>query len=102
VLPDVALQYLRLTRDFEILSKLKAYLMPSVEQARLDESKQLLAYIVLDSAITPTKKSRPKRSIVLLSALLGTFALTSIGIVALANISIAREKFRRDKIKLGL
>ena len=102
VLPDVALQYLRLMRDFEILSKLKAFLMPTVEQARLDESRQMLAYIVLDSAVTPTKKSRPKRSIVLLSALLGTFALNSIAVVAVTNITVARQRFRRDKNVLGI
>jgi capsule polysaccharide export protein KpsE/RkpR len=102
VMPDVALQYIRLTRDFEIQSKLKALLLPSYEQAKLDESKQSLAYVVMDSAIPPEKKARPKRSIMLLSAFLGTLALTSIFVVAISNWKLSKARFNADKQALGI
>lgn len=102
VMPDVALDYIRLTRDFEIQSKLKALLLPSYEQAKLDESKQSLAYVVMDSAIPPERKSRPKRATMLLSALLGTLALTSIFVVAISNWKLSRSRFQADKQTLGI
>ena len=64
VMPGVALDYLRLTREVEIQSKLKAFMLPSYEQAKLDETRLSLSYIMLDKAIPPLKKSRPKRSVV--------------------------------------
>ena len=102
VMPDVALDYLRLTREVEIQSKLKAFLLPSYEQSKLDESRLSLPYLVLDKALPPTKKSRPKRSIQLITALLGSFVLTSLAVIGASHFQQARERFRRDKAALGL
>ncbi len=102
VMPDVALDYLRLTREVEIQSKLKAFMLPSYEQAKLDETRLSLSFIVLDKALPPLKKSRPKRSVALLAALLGSIVITSLAVIAAANIQLARERFRRDKAALGL
>ncbi len=102
VMPDVALQYLRLTREVEIQSKLKAFMLPSYEQAKLDESRQMLMYIILDKALPPMHKSRPKRSILLLSALFGSFVVTCLTIIGVANYQIARERFKKDKAVLGI
>lgn len=102
VMPDVALDYLRLTREVEIQSKLKAFLLPSFEQSKLDETKQSLSYLVLDKALPPTRKSRPKRSMQLLLAMLGSFAITCIAVVATANFRQVRTRFRQDKAALGL
>jgi tyrosine-protein kinase Etk/Wzc len=102
VMPDVALDYLRLTREVEIQSRLKAFMLPSYEQAKLDESRQSLFYLILDKALPPLHKSRPKRSFALLSALLGSFAISSLAVIAVANLQHVRERFRRDKAALGL
>ena len=102
LMPDVALDYLRLTREVEIQSKLKAFMLPSYEQAKLDETRQTLSYLVLDKALPPLRKSRPKRSIQLLIALLGSFTLSSLAVVGAANYQRARDRFRRDKAALGL
>jgi tyrosine-protein kinase Etk/Wzc len=102
VLPDVALQYLRLMRDFEIQSKLKAFMLPTYEQAKMDETKQSLAYVVMDSAVPPMKKSRPKRSIMLLSAFLGSAALISIFLVTRFYWRRSAANFNSDRITLGV
>jgi tyrosine-protein kinase Etk/Wzc len=102
VLPNVALDYLRLTREVEIQSKLKAFLLPTYEQAKLDESRQSLLFVVLDPAVPPLRKSRPKRASILLMTLLGTAAVTSIGIVVLVNYRRTKEHFQRDRKLLGL
>ncbi len=102
MMPDVALDYLRLTREVEIQSKLKAFLLPSYEQAKLDESRLQLSYLLLDKALPPMKKSRPKRSLQLLMALAGGFALSSLGVVGMANFKEMRNRFRRDRQRLGI
>ncbi|MEP7233915.1 MAG: Wzz/FepE/Etk N-terminal domain-containing protein [Ignavibacteriota bacterium] len=102
VMPDVALQYLRLTREVEIQSRLKAFMLPSYEQAKLDETKQTLSYVVLDKALPPLKKSRPKRSIQLLLSMFGSFGMASLAVLGAGNLRIARERFRKDQATLGL
>ncbi|MEI8133762.1 MAG: Wzz/FepE/Etk N-terminal domain-containing protein [bacterium] len=102
VMPEVALDYLRLTREVEIQSKLKAFILPSYEQAKLDENRQSLLYLTLDKAIPPFHKARPKRAFTLLIAFLGSFALCSIAVVVVAGLQEARQRFRRDKAALGI
>ncbi len=102
LMPDVALNYLRLTREVEIQSHLKAFLLPSYEQAKLDETRQSLSYLTLDKALPPSKKSRPKRGMILLIAVIGSFTTSCIAVIAAANIQRARQRFRKDKLMLGL
>ena len=101
-MPDVALDYLRLTREVEIQSKLKAFLLPTYEQAKLDESKQSLLYVVLDSAIPPMRKSRPKRASILIMTLLGSAALCSVVVIGVVNYRRSVARFRRDQETLGV
>jgi capsule polysaccharide export protein KpsE/RkpR len=100
-LPDVALDYLRLTREFEIQSKLKAFLLPTYEQAKLDETKQSLMFIVMDSAIVPLKKSRPKRSIMLALTFVGSVGLISLFTLAKNSLGRAKLQFAIDKSKIN-
>lgn len=101
-MPDVALDYLRLTREVEIQSKLKAFMLPSYEQAKMDENKQSLSFIMLDSAQVPFRKTRPKRSIAILVAFFGSIVLTSLAVIAATRVGEARERFRRDRKILGV
>jgi len=93
---------LKLMREVEIQSKLKAFILPSYEQAKLDESKQSLMYLMLDKALPPMHKSRPKRSIQLLIAMLGSFAVTCLSVIGIATYQHARDRFRKDKQALGI
>jgi capsule polysaccharide export protein KpsE/RkpR len=101
VMPDIALQYLRLMRDVEIQSKLKAFLLPSYEQAKLDQSRVLMGYVTLDRAVPPMKKSGPHRSTLLLSALVGAFVTTSLLTIVLSNVKRLQTNFRTDRARLG-
>jgi capsule polysaccharide export protein KpsE/RkpR len=85
ILPEAALQFLRLTREVEIQSKLKAFFLPLYEQARLDENRNLLSFVVMDHAIPAERKSRPRRSILILVALIGSFVTTAIMIFVSAR-----------------
>ncbi len=102
VLPDVAMQYLSLTREFEIQSKLKAFLLPSFEQAKLEQSKETYGFVTLDHAEAPVKKAGPHRSIILLAALLGSATITSFFVLLLTGIRQLRLNFAHDRRQMGI
>jgi uncharacterized protein involved in exopolysaccharide biosynthesis len=101
VLPEVALQYLRLMREVEIQSKLKAFMLPTYEQAKLDQTKRALTFISMDHAVPPEKKSRPHRSIILIVAALSGVILTSLGTIVATNLKATVKKFNVDREELA-
>jgi uncharacterized protein involved in exopolysaccharide biosynthesis len=102
VLPDVALKYLSLTREFEIQSKLKAFLLPAFEEAKLDQQKNIYGFVTLDSATVPVHKSGPKRSILLLAAMAGSIAVMCMLILLLTGFGRLRLHFISDRRNLGI
>ena len=72
-LPDVAVEYVRLTRDIEILSTLLEFLYPQYEQARLQEAKDEPTLLALDYPRVPQSKDKPNRSLIVLTC--GFFSL---------------------------
>jgi len=75
---DVGIPYMRLYTEFEAMSKVKGFLLPMLEQAKLDEFKQTPIMYVLDTAVAPNKKSRPKRTLIAGGAALGALLLSSL------------------------
>jgi uncharacterized protein involved in exopolysaccharide biosynthesis len=100
VLPDAALQFLRLTREVEIQSKLKAFFLPMYEQASLDEHRNLLSFVTLDNASVPIKKAGPHRSLLLLAALASGLILSSVIVLVNAHAQRLRIQFDRDRSRL--
>ena len=100
VMPAVALQYLKLMREVEIQSKLKAFLLPAYEQAKLDETKNLYGFVTLDTASVPVHKAGPHRSIILLAAMLGTAFIMAIAVIMLTNLQKVRKDFARDQARI--
>jgi tyrosine-protein kinase Etk/Wzc len=70
---EVMIEYMRLYTDVEVYSKVKAFLVPMLEQAKLDEQRILPAMYILDPAIPADKKAKPKRSLIILGAVFGGF-----------------------------
>jgi uncharacterized protein involved in exopolysaccharide biosynthesis len=54
----------KLTAEFEAFAKLKAFLLPTLEQTRLDQMKTTPSLLVVDDPIPAEKKDRPKRALV--------------------------------------
>lgn len=83
---DLGIQYARLMRDFKAQESLFALLTSQHEMAKVNEAKQTAAIQVLDQAVAPDRKSRPRRSLIVLgvtfaaavAALLGAFVLESL------------------------
>jgi uncharacterized protein involved in exopolysaccharide biosynthesis len=101
ILPEAALQFLRLTREVEIQSKLKAFFLPLYEQARLDENRNLLSFVVMDHAVPQEKKSRPKRALILLAACASGFVVSAISVSLLSSFKSGWSRLTVDRFALG-
>lgn len=73
---EVAVKYANLYADFEAFTTIRAFLLPMIEKARLDANKNTRNLFVIDEAIPADKKDRPKRSLIVIGAFLGSFVLT--------------------------
>lgn len=60
----IGARYVKLTAEFEAFAKLKAFLLPTLEQTRLDQMKTTPSLLVVDEPIPAEKKDRPKRALV--------------------------------------
>jgi uncharacterized protein involved in exopolysaccharide biosynthesis len=65
-MPDLGLQYARLFRDAKVQETLYGLLTQQYELARIQEAKDSPTVQVLDVAKAPEKKTRPKRSLIVL------------------------------------
>ncbi len=89
----IGIEYVKLYTEIEALSKAKSFLLPMYEKMKLDERKNLLTLIVLDEAVPPTKKSKPKRSFIVLGSVFGTFVLTVLSIILVYSYRDFRKKY---------
>ncbi len=74
-LPDISVQYARLTREMTVFSAILEFLYPQYEQAGLQEAKDEPTYHVLDYPRVPQEKFKPFRSLIVLT--IGLFSLMS-------------------------
>ncbi|MEN6295572.1 MAG: GNVR domain-containing protein [Chloroherpetonaceae bacterium] len=94
-------EYMRLYADFETMTKVKSFLMPMIEKIRSDEIKSIQNLLIVDKAIPPDKKDKPKRSLIVAGGTLGSFVI-SILIVFLFNyIRELRREFKVLENKLA-
>ncbi len=78
--PDLGLQYVRHYREVSLQQKILEFLLPQYEQAKIQEAKDTPTVQVLDKAVTPVKRKKPKRTImVLLAGMLSiVFSITGV------------------------
>jgi len=89
------IEFLRLYTEFETYSKVKAFLLPIVEQNRIDEVKNIKNLIVLDPATPADKKDRPKRSLIIAGTFLGSFFLVILLLALIYAIKDTKEKLKK-------
>lgn len=91
-IPDLGAEYVRKFRAVEVQYKIMQFLTPLYEQAKIEERRQTPSVIVLDRAYPAERKSRPKRSLIVLGGMfVGLFG--SLGFVALSD----RWKIERER-----
>jgi len=79
----IGARFLKLSAEFEAMAKLKAFLMPTLEQAQLDQRKNTPSLIVVDPAEIADKKDRPRRALIAGGAGVGAGILTIIVLLAI-------------------
>jgi uncharacterized protein involved in exopolysaccharide biosynthesis len=84
--PELGLQYARLFRDVYLQEKIMEILLPIYEQAKIKEVKDTSTIQVLDEAVLPIRKARPKRAIICILASFMAFLFS-------ATVFICKEKY---------
>lgn len=75
-IPDMQKEYLQLKRKAEYYAKLLEYLGPQYEQAKIEEARDVSTVQVLDRAVRPERKDKPKRKIIVFMSFFFAFWLT--------------------------
>lgn len=94
-LPNSTIEYLKLRQEYETNAKVMSLLEPLYEQTKFDEIRDIPVLNILHEATPSPVKARPKRSLILLSAFLGTFILSYI---VIALVVYARGFTRRYRL----
>jgi len=61
-IPELGVEYARLYREIEMQSLILEFITPQYEQAKIQESKDTPTVQILDDAVVPIKKAKPKRA----------------------------------------
>ena len=83
-LPDLALQFVELETERLILGQLLAYVRPVLEEARLEELRQIEAVEIIDAATAPIEKARPARAVICVASTASSFILSVAYVLLLA------------------
>jgi uncharacterized protein involved in exopolysaccharide biosynthesis len=91
-LPETGLEYLRKMRELKYQETLFELLSKQFEMAKIEEAKEAALIQVVDKALVPEQKSKPKRSMIVILATLMAFF---IGLL-MAFVREARERASQD------
>ncbi len=92
--PDIGLRYLRLFREVTVQQKILEFMLPQYEQAKIQEAKDSPTVQVLDPAVLPIRRSKPKRA--LLTLLAGFVSIAFSLILAFSIEHIRSLQTRND------
>jgi uncharacterized protein involved in exopolysaccharide biosynthesis len=74
-LPDLGMGTARLYRDVKVQEQVFALLMAQLEESKIEEAKDIATVEILDRAIPPERKARPRRSVVVMLGFAGSLML---------------------------
>lgn len=94
---EKGINFLSKTAEFEALTKLKLFMQPMLEEAKVNENRNLVTLTIVDYPITPDKKEKPKRSLIVAGITLGAMLLSIL--VLLGVFSLKRLKKELNSIE---
>jgi uncharacterized protein involved in exopolysaccharide biosynthesis len=100
--PNTSLQYLDAVRDLKYQEAIWEILAKQFEVAKLDEAKDFPLIQVLDKAIPPERKSKPKRSLIIILAALVAFFIAVIWAFISEAMQRAKEQPEQAERMLAL
>jgi len=89
VIPDVTVEYLQIYRELLIQRKIAEFLVPMLEQVKLSELQKIPDVIVLDRAVPPDRKKKPKRMFIVL-------AVAILSSVSMFYFLLIKEKYHQE------
>lgn len=93
----VGMEFMRLYAEFEAYNKVKAFLLPMLEESKLNVSRNTQTLFVVDKALPPDRKSAPKRSLILAGTFMGSFVLIVLIIIIFDFFRDVTRKYRSKK-----
>ena len=94
--PGVGMEYVQKYRDVKYFETLYELLAKQYELARIDEAKNATVIQVLDQAIPPERKSKPKRALLTFLSLVAASIISTV----MALVLESTERSRRDPQKV--
>lgn len=90
----VGMEYMNLYSEYEAHSRMKLFLLPTLEKSKLDlNSKNNFLYIV-DKAVPAENKDRPRRSYIVLGTFAGAFILSIILVLIISGFKSVNDKLK--------
>lgn len=83
--PELGFQLVRLQRDVEIQNSLFIFLTQQFEEAKIQEAKDTPTLQVLDKAVIPIRKYRPRRMLLVIAFGMLTFMVHAVQIIMRSN-----------------
>jgi tyrosine-protein kinase Etk/Wzc len=105
--PGLGYKYFRIYRDLEIQYKILEFVQPMYEQAKVEEVRNTPSVLILDKAMAPELKAKPKGTIYfvisfLCSSFIGLLIIFSLeGLNKIKIIDPDRYNYIRNSLKLG-
>ncbi len=92
-LPSTAVEYVRLKSSYEANLKYLALVEPMYQQSKFDEMRDIPILIEFDMSHVPIQKARPKRSLILASAFIGSLLIAYLVIATVAYWRNFKRRF---------
>lgn len=100
-LPDLAQIYTKLYSEILLQSKLQEFLLPEYEQAKLQLMKNKPTLQIIDRAIPPDKKSKPKRALIVVGSLFVSFLITLLLVLFIEHLKWMEKNQPEEFLKFS-
>jgi uncharacterized protein involved in exopolysaccharide biosynthesis len=84
--PDVGIEYIRVKRELEIQNSIHQMLTTLYEKAKIEEARDTPTIQVLDRAVPPEKKYKPKRAIIILLSGFSSLIISSLFVLGIQRL----------------
>ena len=98
--PKLGLELARLTRDLKIQEAIFELLSSQYEQAKIQEAKNTPTIQVLDRAVPPEKRSRPKRAMMVILAGIASLFVGIVFAFGLEYLQATRKRNPEEFMKI--
>src|SRR4030043_1707198 len=92
--PTEGLGYLRLLREIKIREKILEFVIPQLENARLEEQRKISKLQLLDAAVSQDYKAKPKRIVVV-------FVITFLSLISTILIILIKDFVKNNTNRLS-